>query len=241
MTGVQLQLELFASSTTSSPGAAPSSPRSSGPAMSSCDASPRSPVAATATTATARAPASSSRAGATSAALASFAATSTAGSVGQPTLPMFTGPKHTPDPILAIPRPTTRGECLQEARPCPWASCRHHVLLEVAASKGGDDVRPTTLRLNRPRQLRGLPPGRTGRRPGLPATAAHQVVEEWSDDAVELLQSMRYTCVLDVAQDYPDGLTERSVGIVLGVSEKAAHAEIRRVTEQLRHRLLDQT
>jgi hypothetical protein len=129
--------------------------------------------------------------------------------------------------MLAIPRPTTRAECLQEARPCPWASCRHHLLLEVAAIKGGDDVRATTLRLNRPRRGRG-------RRSGLPATAVHQVVEQWIDNAVELLQSMRYTCALDIADEYPDGVTERSVGAVLGVSEKAAHADLQRATDRLR-------
>jgi hypothetical protein len=129
--------------------------------------------------------------------------------------------------MLAIPRPTTRAECLQEARPCPWASCRHHLLLEVAASKGGDDVRPTSLRLNRPR------PGR-GRRSGLPATAVHQVVEQWTDDAVELLQSMRYTCALDIADEYPDGITDRGVGLVLGVSERGARADIERAMERMR-------
>jgi hypothetical protein len=146
-------------------------------------------------------------------------------------LPISTEPKHTPDPMLAIPRPTTRAECLQEARPCPWASCRHHLLLEVAASKGGDDIRPTTLRLNRRR------PGR-GRRSGLPATAVHQVVEQWIDDAVELLQSMRYTCALDIADEYPDGITDRGVGLVLGVSERAAHADIAWAKEELRDRLV---
>jgi hypothetical protein len=84
--------------------------------------------------------------------------------------------------MLAIPRPTTRAECLQEARPCPWASCRYHLLLEVAATKGGDAVRPTTLRLNRPSRLLGVPSGRSGRRPGLAATAAHLVVARFCCD-----------------------------------------------------------
>src|ERR1700733_6974584 len=128
MTGVQPQLELFANSTARSPGAAPSSPRSSGPATSSCDASQIGPAGATATTQTAPAPDSSTRAGATSARPPCSAATSTGGSAAQPTLPIFTAPRHTPDPMLAVPRPTTRAECLQEARPCPWASCRYHLL-----------------------------------------------------------------------------------------------------------------
>jgi len=164
-------------------------------------------------------------------------AASTAGSAAQPTLPSFIATKHPPDPMLAIPRPTTRAECLQEARPCPWASCRHHLLLEVAATKGGDDLRPTTLRLNHPSKLRDLPPGRSGRRPGLAATAAHHVVEQWIDDAVEQLQGMRYTCALDIADDYPDGITERSVGLVLGVSERAARADIDQAMHRWRMRI----
>lgn len=236
MTGVQLQLELFASSMPSSPDAAPSSPSSRAAGTCSCDASPSTLAAATRTAPTAHAPASSSRAGATRAGRPFSAATSTAGSAAQPTLPRLTAPRHTPDPMLAIPRPTTRAECLEEARPCPWASCRHHLLLEVAATKGGDDVRPTTLRLNRPSKLLGLPPGRSGRRPGLAATAAHHVVERWIDDAVEQLQLMRYTCALDIADEYPDGITERGVGFVLGMGERAARADIDRAGEQLRGR-----
>jgi hypothetical protein len=136
--------------------------------------------------------------------------------------------------MLALPRPASRAECLQEARPCPWASCRHHLLLEVAATKGGDDVRPTTLRLNRSSKLLGLPPGRSGRRPGLAATAAHQVVEQWIDDAVERLQGMRYTCALDIPEEYPDGITDCGVGLALGVSERAAHAGVHRAMSRWR-------
>jgi hypothetical protein len=113
------------------------------------------------------------------------------------------------------------------------------LLLEVSASKGGDDVRPTTLRLNRPSKLLGLPLGRSGRRPGLAATAAHHLVEQWIDDAVELLQSMRYTCALDIANEYPDGITERGVGLVLGVSERAARADLAHAGERLRAELDD--
>ena len=28
-------------------------------------------------------------------------------------------------------RPQTRGDCLTAERPCPWASCRHHLYLDV--------------------------------------------------------------------------------------------------------------
>jgi hypothetical protein len=59
-------------------------------------------------------------------------------------------------------------------------------------------------------------------------------VRQWIDDAVEQLAGMRYSCALDVADENPDGLTERSVGLVLGVTEKAAHADIARAGERLR-------
>jgi hypothetical protein len=39
-------------------------------------------------------------------------------------------------------RPSTRGECREGVRPCPFVGCRHHLYLEV--SKGGG------LRLNFP-------------------------------------------------------------------------------------------
>lgn len=28
-------------------------------------------------------------------------------------------------------RPTTRGECVDEPRPCPWAMCKYHLYLDV--------------------------------------------------------------------------------------------------------------
>jgi len=33
---------------------------------------------------------------------------------------------------LPVFRPLTRGECVDGPRPCPWASCRHHLYLEVS-------------------------------------------------------------------------------------------------------------
>lgn len=71
------------------------------------------------------------------------------------------------------------------------------------------------------------------------ASAAHHLVEQWIDDAVEQLQAMRYTCALDIANEYPDGITERGVGLVLGVSGKAARADIERAGERLRARLAE--
>ena len=33
-------------------------------------------------------------------------------------------------------RPTTRGECVDGERPCPWVSCRHHLSIEVKPRTG---------------------------------------------------------------------------------------------------------
>lgn len=33
----------------------------------------------------------------------------------------------------ATSRPETRGECMDEPRPCPWISCRHHLYAEVTS------------------------------------------------------------------------------------------------------------
>jgi hypothetical protein len=157
-------------------------------------------------------------------------------------LPIPTAPKHMADSMLALPRPTTRGDCDQEARPCPWVGCRHHLLLEVAESKGAQrstpagkprDIRPTSLRLNRANRGRAL----LGRRPGLAPSAAHSVVQRWIDDAVEQLSSMMYTCGLDVARDYPDGLSESSVAFLLGITEQAVNAETRAALNRFRAEL----
>jgi hypothetical protein len=59
------------------------------------------------------------------------------------------------------------------------------------------------------------------------------------DDAVEQLMGMRHTCALDIAAEYPDGITERSVGLALGISEKAARADIERAGGKLRAELFE--
>lgn len=131
--------------------------------------------------------------------------------------------------MLSVPRPTTIADCGQEARPCPWVGCRHHLLFEVAESKGPRrgpggrrrDLRPTSLRLNRASRGRVT----VGRRRGLSSSADRRAVQLWTDDAVEQLSSMMYTCSLDVARDYPDGIAESSVALLLGVTEHAINAE----------------
>jgi hypothetical protein len=45
------------------------------------------------------------------------------------------------------PRPRTRGECKDGARPCPWAGCAHHLFLDVNADTG-------SIKLNYPGHTR---------------------------------------------------------------------------------------
>lgn len=144
--------------------------------------------------------------------------------------------------MLRIPRPTTRAECRDEARPCPWVGCRHHLLLEVAIGKPwkrGGEKRATSLRLNHESST-------GGRRAGLRSSAAAALVEAWIDDALELLYGMRYSCALDVVDDFPDGLTPRQVGLLLGVTRQAIEQEERHpglvaALQQLREAASDAT
>ena len=39
-------------------------------------------------------------------------------------------------PPVDEPRPNTRGECREEARPCPWVACKFHLYLDVNPETG---------------------------------------------------------------------------------------------------------
>src|SRR5262249_47941926 len=39
-------------------------------------------------------------------------------------------------PPVEIPRPTTRAECREEMRPCPWVACKHHLYLDINPETG---------------------------------------------------------------------------------------------------------
>ena len=39
-------------------------------------------------------------------------------------------------PPVDIPRPTSRAECMEEMRPCPWVACKHHLYLDVNPETG---------------------------------------------------------------------------------------------------------
>ena len=39
-------------------------------------------------------------------------------------------------PTPDVPRPVSRGACKEEARPCPWVSCKYHLYLDVNPETG---------------------------------------------------------------------------------------------------------
>lgn len=117
-------------------------------------------------------------------------------------------------------------------RPCPWVGCRHHTLIEIAQAKPRTqiddagrivtrDARPTTIRLNRAPEH-----GVMGRRPGLRADDNTETVQRWVDDAVEHLETMPYTCSLDVPLTHADGYPLVAVAALLGVTTAAIKEEV---------------
>lgn len=228
LTASGAQLPLSLPSTTSSQPSAPKKPCSSEPATTSC-AGPqaRRRIVVTAGGRTTLAPASSTPAGATSAARSSGVARSTADSRARPTLWTAIDPsareREAIRAMLRIPRPRTRGECLEEARPCPWVGCRYHLLLEVPAAS--DNPRFASLQLAVQRQG-----WRGGRRRGLRAWTTEATVLRWIDEAVERLASMRWSCALDRADAGPAStgevleLTASSKPVVLALRRRAIEA-----------------
>ena len=39
-------------------------------------------------------------------------------------------------PPVDIARPTSRAECKEEMRPCPWVACKHHLYLDINPETG---------------------------------------------------------------------------------------------------------
>lgn len=132
---------------------------------------------------------------------------------------------HTPEPItpaaareraqiqamLAIPRPKTRGECLAEARPCPWVGCRHHLLIEVAAA------RTRRTRSRSPGLILNVPTT-GGQRPQLRPSCDDDTLQAWIEDVVDALAAMPWSCSLDVV-DALEQLTLDEVGEQLGLGD----------------------
>ncbi len=77
------------------------------------------------------------------------------------------------------PRPSTRAECADAPRPCPWVSCRFNLALEVTAAG--------SIRLNGPH-------GRS-----LYHAAGARAVAGFTETAVAHLATLDDSCALDVA------------------------------------------
>ncbi len=235
MDAKQLQLQLFGSSTSSSVTDVPSSLRSSELATSSL-APIAIPIVATATIPTARALVRRTLDGAGSAETRSCAVKSTAVSAQLPMLSISTE-RRTEETMLGVPRPTTRAECLEEARPCPWVSCRHHLLLEVAEPKAQRKRKPTSLVLCGPGTHGGT------KRRGLSSSAGAAEVEIWMDEAVERLSRMEHTCALDAVDVHGEYVVQSDykVGRLLGTTRvevdrrtKQAHQSSRMARRRMR-------
>jgi hypothetical protein len=114
-------------------------------------------------------------------------------------------------------RPTTWGGCQEQelgttANPCPWVSCRYHLLVEVRRSVTGE-----ALRLNAWQRRRGAPSMLKG-------WATGRMVDLFVGRAVEELSRMRDTCALRVAERVPAGelLTLEELGDVLHLTREGA-------------------
>lgn len=121
-------------------------------------------------------------------------------------------------------RPRTRADCENGERPCPWVSCKMHLLLDVMPSgslrlhnptrrRGGEKV----LRLYRDKLAKWgeydnraavfdddgnvvKPWGaKTPRADG--ERYQGEVADDFDEQALERLESMPHTCALDVAED----------------------------------------
>lgn len=110
-------------------------------------------------------------------------------------------------------------------RPCPFATCRHHLLLEFVYSNPTEP----NLAINRAGSLVPI----RGRRPELSLDASRAEVEAFADDAVAALWTLPDTCSREVARrahlahDGSDGpaMTFPAIAAVLGVADPDELAE----------------
>jgi hypothetical protein len=104
-------------------------------------------------------------------------------------------------------RPITRGDCVRGIRPCPWVSCRFHLLDVIEFPSGMTDVRSIRVRAN----------------------ANQRAVDRFTERASDLLVGLVDSCALDVADrpripavnrvndNHEDGTTLDAVGQAMGV------------------------
>jgi sigma-70-like protein len=101
---------------------------------------------------------------------------------------------------LDVLQPVTRANCVDGPRPCPWTSCRHHMLVE-GELRGRDAVE---------RSPAWAPGCRIH-----PAARGARTLEE-------ALVSLPASCALDVVDANPDGLSLEELGRLLSVTRERA-------------------
>jgi hypothetical protein len=102
-------------------------------------------------------------------------------------------------------RPRTRADCVDGPRPCPWVSCRYHLLVDVKPSGA------LLLNVRTP----GAHGTKTISRYGLRGYDAEQM----ADRAAEHLNAMTSTCALDVADE--GGASFARIGRLLGLRKQS--------------------
>lgn len=110
------------------------------------------------------------------------------------------------NPPIDIPRPRTRDECRETARPCGFVACRHHLALDVVPVSSLRRSANTLVLLGR----RAVLPGDRVLKAG--------ALEHFVELLVELLDEMEETCSLDVASEGEHELDE--VGGILRVTTR---------------------
>lgn len=116
---------------------------------------------------------------------------------------------------LEAARPRTRGDCARGPRPCPWISCRYHlVTLEVGGA--GE------LIVERRRLLRKM---------------THAEVERATDELADQVAAMPTTCALDVIARNPDGATLEQIGEILGVTRERVRQIERKAMRRMPRRV----
>lgn len=105
-----------------------------------------------------------------------------------------------------------RSDCKDGPRPCTQVSCKHHTLVEIGSQRSLKAVGLNRLR-------RG-------------ASAAE--VEEWTEQAAEILVNMTETCTLDVADK--GGVSGEYIGDVFQISREAVRLCTNNALTKLRNK-----
>jgi len=108
-------------------------------------------------------------------------------------------------------RPRTRRDCEDGPRPCPWLSCRHH-LIGVT----------TPLR----RALRRCNPTRRREWDRDEQRWHYLDADECEQRLLWAVEMAGDTCVLDVIDAHPRGMSLGAIGEVLGVCRQRAEQEL---------------